>query len=96
MVHKPHRLYALGFILSCMLMMRLEIELMDGIGYGHGILNFMQSHIHNRLLVVYSVIYMLYFVMAYYSPNTKGAVMLAASISVFFFVLFLSVFIMVL
>jgi len=95
-VHKPHRLYALGFILSCMFMMRLQIEMMSGIGYEQGILAFMDSHIHVRLMVIYSIVYILYFVMAYYSPNTKGAVFLAASISVFFFALFLSIFLMVL
>jgi len=95
-VHKPHRWYALGFILSCMLMMRLQIELMSGIGYDTGILSFMDSHIQNRVLVTYSIIYILYFVMAFYSPNTKGSIFMAASISIFFFVLFLSSFLMVL
>ncbi len=95
-VHKKHRLWAVGFIAACMLMMRLQVELLAGVGYERGIVGLMDSHIFNRGLVVYSVIYIIYFLLAYYSPGTRGSVFMAASISIFFFALFLSMIVMVL
>ena len=83
-VHKRQRFMALGFVLSCMLMMRLMAELMDSIGYPTGILPFMTSHVFYRGIVVYTVFYALYAALAYYSPNTRSSVFLAASISIFF------------
>ena len=31
--HKGHRLIAAGFVLSCMLMLRLQVEIMESIDY---------------------------------------------------------------
>ena len=95
-VHRDHRWWTIGLIVSCMFMMRMEIELMVGIGHERGILTFMKSHIHNRLLFVYSLLYMVFFIMAYYSQNTRGAIFMAATISFFFFALIFSVLVMVL
>ncbi len=95
-VHRDHRWWTIGFIASCMFMMRMEVEIMVGIGNEHGILPFLQSHIYNRLLVAYSLIYIIFFVMAYYSRDTRGAIFMAATISFFFFALIISVLVMVL
>ncbi|GJL85823.1 MAG: hypothetical protein DHS20C02_15980 [Micavibrio sp.] len=79
-----------------MFMMRMEIELMTEIDKEHGILTLLHSHIHNRLLIVYSFIYIIFFVLSYYSQNTRGAIFMAATISFFFFALITSVLAMVL
>ncbi len=95
-VRREQRWWAIGLIASCMLMMRLEIELMEEIGYPHGLIGLMKSSVHNRLLVLYSLVYIAFFTLAHYSKNSTGTVFLAATISIFFMVLVLSVFVMVL
>jgi hypothetical protein len=95
-VHKPHRWWAVGFVASCMLMLRLQTELMVEIGYDKGILNFVDSPVFSRGLIVYSIIYIIYLILAYYSPGTRGVVFMAASISIFFMSLFISMIVMVL
>lgn len=95
-VNKDQRIWAVGFILSCMLMMRLQIEVMQDIGYERGFTNFMTSDAFDRGLVVYSVFYVAYLILAHYSPNTKGPIFIAGSISIFFLAFFASTFIMLL
>ncbi len=95
-VHKHQRFWALGLVAACMLMMRLQIEFMAGIGVERGIMGLMGSHIFHRALVVYSLFYMLFLVLAHYSPHTQGAVVMAAAISMFFMSFFVSTFVMVL
>lgn len=95
-VHKRHRWWALGFIAGCMVMMRLQSELMEYGGYDHGILGLMTSHVFSRGLVTYSVYYMLFLIMAHYSPRTEGVVFMAACLSIFFMAMFTTVVVMLL
>jgi hypothetical protein len=95
-VHKQHRLLALGFLASCMLMMRLQIEIMEGIGYGNGIVGLMQSSGHTRALMVYSLAYFVFFIMAYYSPGSRPIIFFAACLAIFFFAFFASMLLMLL
>lgn len=95
-VHKQHRLLAVGFVLSCVFMLRLQVEIMESIGYGTGILRALDSHVFERGLVAYSVIYLLYFLFAHYSPGSRRVIFMAASLSMFFFALTVSTFVMVL
>lgn len=96
MVHKHQRTWAAGFFVGCMLMMRLQIELMESTGYAHGFVPVMSSYVGTRALMVYSVCYGIYIAFAIYSPGTKGTMLMAASISMFFMALFTSMIIMVL
>ncbi len=95
-VHKHQRFWAIGLVAACMLMMRLQIEFMNGIGFEHGIVGLMSSHILYRALVVYSLFYMLFLMLAHYSPHTQRAVVMAAAISMFFMSFFVSTLVMVL
>lgn len=83
MVHKPHRWLTLGFMLSSMLMMRLLVELMESTGYAYGFMPVLMSHVRTRALIVYSVFYVFFMIIAYYSPGSSKIVFLAASISIF-------------
>lgn len=94
-VHKPQRAMAAGFFICCMLMMRLQVELMYSTGYPTGFTPLLNSSAHMRGLVVYSIFYVLYIAMAIYSPKSEHAVFLAASISLFFAALFTSMIVMV-
>lgn len=94
-LQKHHRPYALGFLAACMIMMRLQTELMESTGYNTGFTTFMDSSAHNRGLVTYSIFYIIYIALALYSPGTKGTIFMAASISIFFAALFTSMIVMV-
>jgi len=95
-VNKDQRLWVLGFFAGCMLMMRMQVELMHTTGYPTGFINLMSSQALDRGLLIYSIFYVLYLVLAHYSPNTKGPIFVAGSISIFFMAFFTSSIIMVL
>tara|TARA_R110001592_G_scaffold3525_18_gene20023 strand:- start:8231 stop:8578 length:348 start_codon:yes stop_codon:yes gene_type:complete len=87
-VHKKHRWWALGFVISTMILIRLQSEIMTHIGYEYGIIGYMTINVHTRLLAVSSFFYALYLLMAHFSSKTQGVVFMAASLS-FFFMIFL-------
>lgn len=94
-VHKHQRAMAAGLFIGCMVMMRLQVELMHSTGFPNGFTPFLQADAHIRGLIVYTVFYVVYIVLAIYSPKTEGAVFLAASLSIFFGALFTSMIAMV-
>lgn len=83
-VQKHQRVLMAAFVISSMVMMRLLVELVVSTGYESGFLPLMTSHAYDRALAVYSVFYMLFFIIAHYSPRTDGHVFIAASITTFF------------
>lgn len=82
-VHRGQRLMAAGFVLACVFSLRMQIELMASLGFPQGILGFLNAGLYNRGLITYSLVTALFLVLAYLSPNTKGAIFLAASISLY-------------
>lgn len=89
-LHARHRIIAVFFILGGMVMMRMQVELMEVIGYPTGILNILDSHAFDRGLMTYSVFYLLYTLLMYFSAGSLRVVSVAASISIFFMALFTS------
>jgi len=77
-------------------MMRLQVELVYSTGFAQGFTGLVEMDVYSRGQITYSVFYVLYIVLAIYSPGTKGPVFMAASISVFFAALFTSMLVMVL
>lgn len=96
LVHKKHRWWSIGFVVSCMVFMRLQVELMEFIGHPNGILKLISIDVNARMLVVYSIFYMLFLVMAHYSPKTEGVVFMGACLGIFFMLFVVSSLIMVL
>ena len=96
MVEKHQRVWLSAFFIANMVMMRLLAELIGSTGFKTGMLPFMTSHAFDRALVVYSIYYALFLVIAHYSPNSDKHVFLAASISVFFIAAVTAVIVMVL
>lgn len=94
-VHKEQRGWALGFFVGCMMMMRMQVELILSTGYEKGFLGVFETAIHQRGQITYSLFYVLYIVLAVYSPNTKGAIFMAASISMFFTAMLVSTIVMI-
>ncbi len=84
-VHKGQRLLTLGFIGTCILMLRAQVELMEHIGYGRGFLpGLLESAVYPRGLAVYGFFIALFLLLAYLSPRTGGVIYLAAAIGIFF------------
>ena len=83
-VHREQRLWAIGCILSCMAMMRMLTELMQSIHYPDGLLGLWSMPVHNRGLLVYSFFYLVYLLIAHYSPLARSAVFMTTSIMIFF------------
>ncbi|MEZ5919483.1 MAG: hypothetical protein R3D66_06155 [Alphaproteobacteria bacterium] len=95
-VQKRQRWWTLAFLGTCMLMMRLQTEMMTAIGYPSGILPLMHSPVFFRGLGVYSIFYALYLLLALWSPKTEGMMLMASALSLFFLALFVSTLFMLL
>ena len=93
---KDQRGWVFGFFIGSMIMMRMLVELMTSIGHPNGLMGFMDTPVHTRGLIVYSIAYVIYMVLIRYSPNAKGALLMAASIGFFFFSFFTTAIVMVL
>ena len=85
-VAKPHRWYAVAFILSCLMVMRMQYELIAEWGFGtEGFPNMLlDSPPYLRGVVVYSLVFVLYLLLSHYSRKTAPVIYMAASISIFF------------
>lgn len=83
-VQKRHWWWASGFIVSCMIMMRIQEELLQSIDYNFGILGLSGLSVHARGLIVYGFFYILFFWYAHFSPHTEGVIFMAACLGLFF------------
>ena len=90
------RWLTLGFIAACLLMLRMQIELMVYTGYESGILPFMTSNVQTRGLVTYSVFIALFLILANFSGRSQKVVFMSASITVFIAAFLVSTLLMVL
>lgn len=82
-LHKGQRLGAVAFVLACAFIMRLQIELMESIGYGGGVFHLIDTPLYIRGLVTYSLFVLGLFVLGYFSPRSDKFVFIAASITIF-------------
>lgn len=96
-VHKPHRWLAVGFVLSCMFMLRMQFELTQSLGFGkEGIPGLMDSNPYYRGLIVYSIFIALFIALSMWSKGATKTIYMAASITVFFAAFVVSTIIMAL
>ncbi len=94
-VHTGQRLGAAAFVMICLLVLRLQVEVIESIGFNTGFTGWIDAPAKMRGMIVYSVFIMLFLVLAYFSPATKGAIFLAACLSLFFMAFAASTIIMV-
>lgn len=83
-LHKDHRAWGAAFFIACMIMMRLQVELIESTGFEKGFTGLVNMDVHSRGQLTYTVFYILYIVLAVYSPGTKGTIFMAATLSLFF------------
>ncbi len=85
-----------GFILSCVLLLRLQIELMQSIGAPYGFFGFIGMGIYNRGLITYGVFIALFLVLAHFSRGGDKNVHMVASITIMIMAFCVSSLVMVL
>lgn len=85
-----------GFILACVLLLRLQVELLAEGGYPNGLLGFMQMGILTRGQITYSVFIAAFLLITRYSPGVNRNILVAAAITIFFAAFCISSVIMVL
>ncbi len=72
------------FILSCFLMLRLQIELMDVIGSANGFFDILDAPLLQRGIITYAVFIAAFLILAHFSPSSDSYVFIGAAITVFF------------
>lgn len=82
-VHKGQRLKTAVFLLVCIMTLRAQVELMQSIGHPNGLMGLIKAGAYERGLIVYGIVFALFLVLAYFSPNTKGIVFFAATLTVY-------------
>lgn len=70
------------FILACVLLLRLQLELFGSIGFKNGFFGLLKSGAYDRGLVVYGVFIALFLFLAYFSKGGDKNVHMAASITI--------------
>lgn len=94
-VHPGQRWKAGLFVILCALVMRLQIDIVNSTGFKTGFTGLMDAPLYTRGLVVYSLFILVYLILSYYSPATRGSIYLAASLSLFFMAFIASTVVMV-
>ncbi len=74
---------AVGFVLSCVLTLRLQVEILDTLGIPHGLLPFIDSSPYVRGLMIYGLFIILFFWLSKYYKRLDPFIFLAASFSLF-------------
>ncbi len=82
-VHPEQRVKAVLFAGACVLMLRLQVEMMGQIGYGGGFFGWWDKPLLYRGMIGYAVAMVFYLLMTRLSPRTDVFVMMAASITIF-------------
>ncbi len=95
-LRKNQWLKSLFFILACIFTLRLQVELMDAVGYPFGFFNFMSWSALLRGYLVYGFFILGFLILARWSREKDPYVIIAASITVFIAAFCVSTFVMVL
>lgn len=95
-VGKKNRGKSILFALSCILMLRLQAQLMHEIGFDAGILTFVQWPALYKGMAIYGFFMSVFYGLSAVSKNTDPYVFMGASISIFFLSFCISSVVMVL
>lgn len=95
-MYRGQRLKAVIFVLSCVLALRLQIELMQAIGFPNGWLGFLDYPLLYRGYIAYGVFTALFLSLMNLSRERDHFIFMAAAITVFTIAFCVSTFVMVL
>lgn len=94
LVHPGQRLKVLGFVFVCLLMLRLQVELAETMGFAKGVTGWFTWAPMFRGYVVYGIFIALFLLLSYFSPRS-GAIYLAASLTIFFMAFLVSTIVLI-
>ena len=83
-VHKGQRIKACAFIILCGIVMRLQIQIFEMMGMPKGVTGWFDWPLIYRGYAVYGAFILLFLILSYFSPFTRGVIYFAASLSIFF------------
>lgn len=95
-VKGTNKMFALMFVMLCIIFLRLQVELIDSTGFSTGLTGKIDTPPYIRGLITYSVCIALFLMLSCFSNRTHSYVYIAATISIFVFVFVLSLVIMAL
>lgn len=95
LVHPGQRLKVLGFVFVCLLMLRLQVELAETMGFAKGVTGWFTWAPMFRGYVVYGIFIALFLLLSYFSPRSGGAIYLAASLTIFFMAFLVSTIVLI-
>lgn len=82
--HGAQRYYAAALSVACIISLRLQTELLTWAGIGlTGATGYFSMPPMMRGMLCYAVLLGLFFILTYYSPNTRGVIYMAACLSVY-------------
>lgn len=93
-VHKGQRVLTMAFMLACIFSLRAQVELMQSFGKPGGFTGLLDIGVYERGLITYGIVFALFLILAYFSPNTKGVIFLAATLTVYILSFCLSMLVM--
>jgi hypothetical protein len=94
MTHRGHRLMGVIFVLACVGTLRLQVEIMDSIGFSNGIMGLLHADAFRRGLIVWSILIAFFLLLARLSPGAFYAVFMAAALTIYFLAFTVSMLIM--
>lgn len=83
--HRGQRIKTAVFILTCILTLRTQLEIMTEIDHPQGFFGLWNLGLYERGLVIYGLLIMIFLILVHLSPRTKGAIFLVAMISLYIF-----------
>lgn len=95
-MERGKKLFTCGFVLSCSLLLRLQVELLRELGYPYGFFRLLDSSIFTRGLITYGLFIALFLLLAYFSKGGDKNVHIAASITILIAAFCVSLLVMVL
>lgn len=81
--NRGQRLVAVGYVVACMLMMRMQIEFIVDMEYDT-LLNLLPFPMFETGVITYSIFNALYLGFLQFSRANRGALLMASTISIFF------------
>ncbi|MEM9469289.1 MAG: hypothetical protein AAF988_03915 [Pseudomonadota bacterium] len=83
------------FVLTCVLMLRLQVSLMERIGFNKGFLQWIDMSLLHRGMIVYGVAIVVFLALVAWSKGSNTYVFIAAGITVFIAAFIVSTVVMV-
>lgn len=83
-MHKYQKIMAVMFVVFSMIMLRLEAELLQEMEFPDGLTGMIEMPSFTRGMIVFAIGTLVYCILSYISPKTKGAIYMAASLTILF------------